>query len=107
MSCGQDLAWSLLLLFAGKAPGPEELGAVRFGSKEALVLTHHSWTRSDLFVHGKPQFQALVPLFWGYPHTAVSNPVMGYPLPAWASWHLGLCLSTTNGSAIAKPKAQG
>lgn len=35
--------WSLQLLFAGKAPGPEKLGAVRFGTKEALVLMHCSW----------------------------------------------------------------
>lgn len=80
MPFGQDLVWSLLLLFAGKAPGPEKLGAVRFGAKEALVLMHHSWILSDVLVHVQPQFQAVVCLPWGYPHTADSHqPTDGLP----------------------------
>lgn len=80
MSCGQDLVWSLLLLFVGKAAGPERWGGVRFGAKDALVLMLHSWTLPDVLVRGKPQFQALFSLFWGYPHTVDSQqPIDGLP----------------------------
>lgn len=87
MSFGQDLVWSSLLLFAGKAPGPEKVGAIRFGAKEALVLMHHSWILSGVLVHGQPQFQALVPLPWGAADS--HQPISGLPPACLAYLALG------------------